>query len=247
MPVPDYQTLMLPLLKRLDQEKEPVPVRSFIDSIADEFGLAPEERAERLPSGAENLMSNRLAWARTYLGKAGLLVSPKRGVVSITDAGRDLIREKPTRIDVSVLRRYPQFNEWIRRSQRSATEAIEDDSHDIVQRTDAPQGSARQTPRERIDAAQRELDATLRADLLDRVREMTPSDFEGLIIRLLLKMGYGEGQLPTIARRRRFVCSQCASRPDWRAHRAVGMGTMNPVRSTPGKHCYGLGGYRFER
>ena len=194
MPVPDYQTLMLPLLKRLEQENEPVPVRSFVASLADEFGLSPEERAERIPSGMENLLSNRLAWARTYLGKAGLLISPKRGVVSITNSGRELIREAPSRIDLTVLRRYPQFTEWLRRSQHSATEAAEHDKNETFQSTNAQQGDARRTPRERIDTAQRELDAALRADVLDRVRQMTPSDFEDLVIRLLLAMGYGEGQ-----------------------------------------------------
>jgi restriction system protein len=192
MPVPDYQSLMLPLLKRLDQAKEPASIRSFLNSIADEFGLTPEERAQRIPSGVENLLANRLAWARTYLGKAGLLASPKRGLVTITNKGTDLVRENPSRIDVAVLRRYPEFNEWIRSSQRPLAE-LEDDSFETAPLVDTPP-AARQTPRERIDIAQRELDAALRADLLERVREMTPLDFEKLVIRLLLNMGYGEGQ-----------------------------------------------------
>jgi restriction system protein len=98
MPVPDYQTLMLPLLARLGMAKEPVPVRSFLDAIADEFGLSPEERAQRIPSGLENLLSNRLAWARTYMGKAGLLSSPKRGLVCITEDGRKLLETRPSPI-----------------------------------------------------------------------------------------------------------------------------------------------------
>ncbi len=185
---------MLPLLKRLDREKQPAAVRSFLDSIADEFGLSAEERAERIPSGLENLLSNRVAWARTYLGKAGLLHSPKRGVVAITNAGRDLVREGLPRIDLSVLRRYPEFSEWLRRSQCPATDASEDTAHGATPAAKSVESSPLDTPRERIDFAQRELDAALRADLLDRVRRMTPSYFEDLVIRLLLAMGYGEGQ-----------------------------------------------------
>ncbi len=194
MPVPDYQTLMLPLLKRLAEQDQPVPVRSFVDSIADEFRLTPEERAERIPSGMENLLSNRLQWARTYLGKAGLLVAPKRGVVSITDEGRTLIREQPARVDLNLLRRYPPFVEWLQRSQRPLGERGHDETIEATSSIRSSEPSARSTPRELIDSAQRELNAALRTDLLDRVRQMTPADFEDLIIRLLLAMRYGEGQ-----------------------------------------------------
>lgn len=195
MPVPDYQTLMLPLLSRLAEAKEPTPVRSFLESIADEFGLTPEERAERIPSGVENLLSNRLAWARTYMGKAGLLSSPKRGLVCITEDGRNLLRTGSSRIDNSVLRQFPKFKEWLLRSQPKHLNQTAD-GHGLASTTpepsdsEAPQG----TPRERIDAAERELNAALRVDLLDRIRRMDPGDFESLVIQLLLAMGYGEGQ-----------------------------------------------------
>lgn len=193
--VPDYQTLMLPLLKRLGQANEPVAVRSFLESVADEFSLSAEERAERIPSGLENLLSNRLAWARTYLGKAGLLASPKRGLVQISEAGRALLRQQPTRIDLSILRNYPSFIDWLARSQSSSREGsgADPERKENAREVSLPEGASHSTPRERIDAAQRELDAALRTDLLDRVRQMSPSDFEDLVIRLLLAMGYGEG------------------------------------------------------
>jgi restriction system protein len=187
MSIPDYQTLMLPLLKRLAAEQKPVPVRLYLDSLAEEFKLSPEERAERIPSGVENLLANRLAWARTYLGKAGLLQSPQRGMVSITPAGRELLTHGLAEINLGVLRRYPQFVEWMNRS--SSPKPVAGES----QATPSPE-APRGTPRERIDGAKRELDAVLRADLLERVRSMLPSTFEGLVIQLLLKMGYGDGQ-----------------------------------------------------
>ena len=195
MPVPDYQTLMLPLLKRLELEKDPVPVRKFLDPIADEFGLSEEDRSQRIPSGLENLLSNRLAWARTYLGKAGLLSSPKRGVVCITDAGRELLKKNVTTIDLNVLRRYPSFVEWLLRSQNTPVDPVVAGAIAQTTQLNIPLESVeRETPRERIYVAQRELDAALRADLIERLRRMTPSAFEVMVIRLLLAMGYGDGQ-----------------------------------------------------
>lgn len=194
MPVPDYQALMLPLLKRLALEKDPVPIRKYLDEVADEFELSQAERAERIPSGMENLLSNRLAWARTYLGKAGLLTSPRRGVVCITDSGRALLQEGPARIDLNVLRRYPQFLEWMQRSQPDHSAALPERPPQFKPPKEKDTAHNLSTPLERIDAAQHELEEALRTELLERVRNMTPSDFEDLVIRLLLAMRYGEGQ-----------------------------------------------------
>jgi restriction system protein len=191
--IPDYQTLMLPLLTRLALETEPVSINKYVSSIADEFQLTEEERSARIPSGMENLLSNRLAWARTYLVKAGLLQSPKRGVVSITQTGQELIQKRPTRIDIGLLKGYTPFAEWMRRSQSSAgpsSNAKQTDNNSSL----PLDLSSTSTPHERIEAAQQELEAALRSDLLDRVRVMSPSDFEALVIQLLLNMGYGDGQ-----------------------------------------------------
>ncbi len=193
MPIPDYQTLMLPLMKRLAVEKEPVRIRDFLDSVADEFHLTQKERLERIPSGTENLLANRLAWARTYLGKAGLLIAPRRGYVAITDAGQTLLSRSPSQINISTLKKYPAFVEWLRRSQ-----TVADSSNGSANSEPPPSSKAETvthlTPRERIDAAQKELDAALKVELLEHVREMTPSDFENLVIRLLIAMDYGDGQ-----------------------------------------------------
>lgn len=197
MPVPDYQTLMLPLLKQLSTRDAPAPVREFVDIIADELELTEDERTERIPSGQENLLANRLAWARTYLGKAGLVAAPKRGVVAITDRGRALLAEHPTDITNATLGRYPEFTDWLLRSRggaKSGPEVVSEGLPVEPQRTiSAAQKDDDLTPRERIDAATRELEAALRIDLLDRTRQMTPAEFEGLILRLLLAMGYGQG------------------------------------------------------
>lgn len=188
---------MLPLLTRLAERNAPAAVRDFVDSVADEFGLTKEERAERIPSGQENLLANRLAWARTYMGKAGLLVSPRRGFIEVTERGRQLLAEKPARIDNSTLARYPEFTDWLVRS-RGGGDALSAVANPnpaspasvTAEVVTAPLGL---TPRERIDEATREIEAALRVELLDRVRQMRPTEFEGLILRLLLAMGYGQG------------------------------------------------------
>lgn len=190
MAVPDYQTLMLPLLRRLAEAGGPAAVRSFADSVADEFALTEEERLERIPSGQENLLANRMAWARTYMGKAGLLNSPKRGLVEISERGRELLSEGPERIDNDTLRRYPEFSNWLSTPKAEPTEPKAPREPKSSGKSFEPAAS---TPREMIDAAMGILAATLKSELLQRVRQMTPTDFEGLILRLLLAMGYGNG------------------------------------------------------
>lgn len=201
MAIPDYQTLMLPLLQRIGAAMAPVSVRSLVESIADEFGLTEDERAERIPSGSDNLLLNRLQWARTYMVKAGLVAAPKRGLVAITDAGKALLAEGLDRIDNTTLSRFPEYNAWleasrisprIKRAEKVGNSAM---TEGLLAELGLTQASDRttSTPHERIGAAINELEQALKADLLDRVRQMTPADFEALIVKLLLAMGYGQG------------------------------------------------------
>jgi restriction system protein len=189
--VPDYQALMLPLLRRLGNETGPARVRGFVDSVAHEFHLTEDERTERIPSGGENLLLNRLAWARTYLGKAGLLVSPRHGLVQISERGRKVLDSNPSKIDVEFLRQFPEFKGWMARSSTNNSSIASDQK--ATSSSVAAQGVEDRTPRERIDSAKQELESALQEDLLQRVRSMAPSDFEDLILRLLLAMGYGQG------------------------------------------------------
>jgi len=197
MAVPDYQTLMLPLLRRLGEQDNPVAVRDFLDSVADEFRLSEEERSERIPSGQENLLANRVAWARTYLGKAVLLASPKRGLVEITPRGRALLEEMPLEITNATLSRYPEFVDWLTHSRQSSKvrepKVVAAGTVAATTGTKMLPATEALTPREMIDGAVGEVEAALKADLLDRVRCMSPAEFEGLILRLLLAMNYGQG------------------------------------------------------
>jgi restriction system protein len=184
MPIPDYQSLMLPVL-RLAAGSTELRFRDAVDLLAQEFDLTAEERAELLPSGVAFLFDNRVGWARTYLKQAGLLESPKRGLVRITDRGRAVLGKNPARIDSKYLEQFPEFREF--RKRRS----------DEVQTEGAPGQAPRQpaveveTPEERLASAYRTLRIDLQADLIEQVKSASPAFFERLVIDLLVSMGYG--------------------------------------------------------
>lgn len=191
MAVPDYQTLMLPVLRHVAQANTPVRIGDIADAIAAEFGLTEDDLAERLPSGRQSLFHNRLHWAKTYLTRAGLIELPKRGHQQVTKRGRALLAENPQRIDNNTLKRFPEFFAWFA-GQSGGVESSPVEAATSPVEEEALIASA--TPEERIGEAQRELLSSLKADLLGRVRAMPPRDFENLIIHLLVKMGYGLGQ-----------------------------------------------------
>jgi restriction system protein len=109
--IPDYQSVMLPFLKRLADNKEH-KFRDLIEELAIDFKIIDEERKELLQSGAQPIFHNRLGWARTYLKKAGLIESPKRAAFKITQRGLDALKEKPEKINVAYLKRFPEFLEF---------------------------------------------------------------------------------------------------------------------------------------
>src|SRR5262245_2130756 len=111
MAIPDYQTLMLPLL-RLATDGLEHRFRDAVEELASEFRISDAERAELLPSGTAPVFDNRVGWARTYLKQAGLLSSPKRGTFQIAAAGQALLAENPRQIDITVLDRYEAFREF---------------------------------------------------------------------------------------------------------------------------------------
>ena len=108
MPIPDYQTLMLPLLKFAADEAEH-PFRDAVERLAEEFALTDAERSELLPSGTAHVFASRVGWARTYLKQAGLLAAPRRGVLRIEPEGKALLAKNLLRIDNNVLNQFPAF------------------------------------------------------------------------------------------------------------------------------------------
>lgn len=182
MPVPDFQTLMRPLLDEYAGGNER-PIADVRAALAAQFSLTQEELAERLPSGLAKTFDNRVGWAATYLYRVGLLVRPRRSVYAITDRGRHVLVEHPDRIDLTVLSQFPEFAEFRKaRGTRRATAATTPASV-----TDTA------TPEERMEAAYQELREALIGEVRDRIAAMPPSAFEDLVLDVLHAMGYGDG------------------------------------------------------
>ena len=177
MAIPDYQTLMLPLL-RLAGDGEEHSLRETIETLADEFGLSDEERRDLLPSGRQPTFDNRVGWARTYMKKAGLLKSTRRGHYQITERGRGVLGEKPSEISTATLSRFPEFVEFQSPKPKDAEE-------------ERPEVDEHATPEEEIEAAYQQLRESLIKELLETVKACPPAFFEQLVVDLLVKMGYG--------------------------------------------------------
>ena len=132
MPIPDYQTLMLPLLRILRDGADHTAA-SVIDALAAEFKLTPEEREQLVGSQRIKLIASRAHWAMTYLAQADLTDRPRRGVWCITDEGRRLLATGPERIDNAALARYEGFQSFIK---RSAGEPDDDEAGDLESSAD---------------------------------------------------------------------------------------------------------------
>jgi restriction system protein len=178
MAIPDYQTLMLPLLQLLNDGQEHL-LREAVQELANKFNLTDEERSQLLPSGVSTIIGNRVGWARTYLQKAGLIESRKRGCLQLSSRGRSVLKGSPLKIDVEFLRRYPEFIDF--QSSKRNKESIQIES---LPSTEA-------TPEEALDLAYQKLRSDLEAELLERMKSLPPSFFERLVIDVLVKMGYG--------------------------------------------------------
>lgn len=179
MPIPDFQSLMRPLLDCASDGKEHA-LREVIQRLAVLFGLTDAERKQLLPSGNQEVFVNRVAWAKTHLKMAGLLDSPKRGYLSITPSGLKVLAEFPERIDLKVLRQQPGYLE-ARGGTKSETQN-KSSSQDV---------EASQTPEEQIELAFLALRSSLGSEILSKLRASSPSFFENLVVELLVAMGYG--------------------------------------------------------
>ncbi|GJD41970.1 restriction endonuclease [Methylobacterium bullatum] len=181
MAIPDFQTLMLPVLREAAAGE--VRIGDVVERLTDSFHLNPEERSHLLPSGRQTTFANRVHWAKSYLGKAGLVELTRRAHFRITARGREVLAQPPDRIDVKYLTRFPEFQSF-----RSA----QDGPDEQVEGAAGSNGTTADfTPDEIMRAAGRQLEATLASELLQRVMTGTPAFFESLVVRLLIAMGYG--------------------------------------------------------
>lgn len=182
MSIPDYQALMLPLLRFAADGKEH-RFREAVVHLAREFNVSDEEQKELLPSGTAPVFDNRVGWARTYLKQAGLLDSPKRGLFRISEQGKALLNENPAHVDVSFLDRYDEFRAFRTRRRGKPLASIKR-SLELEQDTD-------KTPEDALAAAYIKLRNNLEAELLEQVKQASSLFFERLVVDLLVKMGYG--------------------------------------------------------
>jgi restriction system protein len=182
MAIPDYQTIMLPLLKHLSDREERSTQETF-DALADAFNLSEEERKELLASGNQPIFTNRIAWAKVYLKKAGLIESPKRGYYQITDRGLDVLRQNPATVDNKFLMQYPEFEEFMKTRTKPKGDKA-DSGVDVPPDTD-------KTPQDYLEYGYARVLQELAGELLTRIKECTPSFFERLVLKLLFEMGYG--------------------------------------------------------
>ena len=152
-----------------------------MEILASEFQLSPAERTELLASGQQAIFNNRVAWANSYLKKAGLLESPRRGALRITSRGKQILDEDPPKIDVRFLERFPEFIEFrdVPRNNRGA------------ETTEPAVAATEQTPEEALELAHQSLRLSLAQDILSRILSCSPTFFERLVVELLVKMGYG--------------------------------------------------------
>jgi restriction system protein len=180
MAIPDYQTCMLHLL-RLASDGAEHTLKDAVPALADIVQLTDTERTKLLPSGQQAVFHNRVAWANTYLKKAELLRAPRRGVFTITDRGRRVLAQNPSKIDLKLLERFPEFLAFKAKSKTVA-------EGDLALPT-AP--AAIETPLESLETAYSKIRGELKAELLDRLKSEAPALFERIVIELLVKMGYG--------------------------------------------------------
>ena len=179
MAIPDYESVMLPLLQFAGDQKEH-SLREAYDKLADHFDLSQDERKELLPSGQQEVFHNRVGWARTYLKKAGFLETTRRGYLRITERGLNVLKQNLDRIDSRYLERYAEFRAFKTIKRKKET-----------QKKTASSISVETTPEEALENAYEGLRDNLVSELLEQLKSSSSSLFEKIVVELLVKMGYG--------------------------------------------------------
>lgn len=180
MPIPDFQTVMLPLLKSMADGADH-RLRDLVPLLAGQFGLTEEERRELLPSGRQARFTNRLMWAATYLKEASLVTPRGRGTQAITPRGLELLAEGPEKLSIKALERYPEFISFRTRTRAKGPATA----------TTGESETGAGTLEESLEATWLELRERLAQELLEHVLAATPAFFESLVIDVLVAMGYG--------------------------------------------------------
>lgn len=176
MPIPDFQSILLPLLA-FASDREKHSIQESVEYLSRHFNLTDNERKELLPSGKQSIFANRVGWSRTHLKKAGLLEYPTRSFFQITDRGLEFLKTNPERIKISLLKQYPEYLEFIGATSKSLGELQTSDEE--------------KTPEENLEYSYQEIKNNLVVEILDKIKSCSPEFFEKLVVELLVKMGYG--------------------------------------------------------
>lgn len=180
MPIPDFQTLMLPLLRVLADGKNHTTKKAE-EELAKMFSLSAEELKELLPSKRQTVFANRVAWAKAHLKMAGILENVSRGVFRLTPRGIEVLQAPPERINIAFLKQFPEYQpSGSGENGKSASPVKAALGQDISQ-----------TPEEIIAPAYAIIRKALADELLAKVKSCSPQFFENLVVDLLVKMGYG--------------------------------------------------------
>jgi restriction system protein len=169
---------MLPYLKTVADKKE-WAFHDLIETIALKLKVSEDERKIMLQSGAQRIFDNRVGWARTYLKKAGLVESTRRGFVKITNRGLEVLSQNPDLINVKFLKQFPEFIEF-QNTKRETNENETDETQELSE-----------TPEELLETAYQKIRKSLAQELINKVIQLPPTFFEKLVVDLLVKMGYG--------------------------------------------------------
>lgn len=183
MSIPDFQSIMLPLL-RYSSDGAEHSKREALEAVAGEFELTDNERRDMLPSGRQATFDNRLAWATTYLKQAGLLEATRRGHFRITNRGLAVLKENPLRVDMKLLGRFSEYLEF--KTRRNLNKSATD-----VNPAEGASETSDQTPEEAIESAYQRIRNELAAEILQQIMSCSPAFFERLVVDLLVRMGYG--------------------------------------------------------
>src|SRR4051795_12398127 len=149
MSVPDYQSLMIHVMS--DAVGGEVRIGEVVERVADKLGLTTAERAELLPSGKQTLFANRVHWAKTYLGKAGLLELTRRGYFRITDRGQQVMASHPQRIDNTFLNQFDEFRQFKEKSARGSGSVEQKQVEEVFEKS-------RETPDEAMRTAHKQIE-----------------------------------------------------------------------------------------
>lgn len=178
MSIPDFQSILLPLLSFSSDGKQH-SIQESVEYLSEHFCLTVNERKELLPSGKQPIFDNRVGWSRTHLKKAGLLQYPTRSFFQITDRGLELLKTNPEKITISLLKQYPEYLEFIGATSKALNEASQSTTNE------------EKTPEENLEYSYQQIRNNLAVEILDKVKSCSPDFFERLVVELLVKMGYG--------------------------------------------------------